>query len=168
MHKLRATPTWARTLTGVLLVAAVALAVLMTTHHDNNSALTDNHAQPAGQFTVIAPADGQLTVGSVPVRQLAGSCQSADVCRYANVGSADQPVVTVSAGTKIVPVMAKESSAFSVSAFNVTDPAAPVSVGFARGNLLLDAVKVGQYQVSIHGDRGGVWQFQLKVAKTKK
>lgn len=168
-----------RTITGMLstsrrvkvaaaaaLVAAVGAGLVPLALHGDDHAPT-TPAKPVSEYTVLAPADGTLRVKGVEVPQLAGACQG-ESCRYTTQdGHAQLPVITVDTKTRRIPVKAAQSSTFAVSAFNTAKPSAPVSLGYASGFLLVDSASPGTYQVSLSGDRGGIWQFTLKVAKPK-
>ena len=151
-------------LAGTLAAAGLTLAL---THGQSPSKPT-TPTRPVSQYTVLAPADGTLRVGTVDVPQLAGACQ-ADSCRYTpQSGHTQLPVVKVDTNTRRVQIKAAKSSTFAVSAFNTKKPSSPVSLGYAAGALLIDDAAPGTYQVSLSGDRGGIWQFTLKVAKAPK
>ena len=159
-----------RTTAGVLagIVLATAAAGAVTAFDDRAPTRPAPTSTPTVAYSVQAPDDGSLRVGDATVRQLAGTCTDAGQCRYAPVEDDQLPTVTVPAGTDTLPVKAAQSVAFTVSAFNTHKPTAPVTIGFAGGALLLDQVKAGTYQVSVTGERGGIWQFVLKVTKPTK
>lgn len=126
---------------------------------------------PTTTTTVAAPADGTLTVGTVTVEQMVGTCTDISVeqtkasqggksCSYAPASS-ELARVTSPAGT--LALNSGTSTSYSVSVVDVTAPGSPAAITTAGKTLIFPNIAPGDYRVTALGDAGGAWQFILTV-----
>lgn len=114
--------------------------------------------------TLLAPADGDLKVGGVVIKQMVGSCDASSC--YHVPPAKPSTVKAVTGGS--IKLGAGQSNLFSVGAYNIDKRSQQVPMLVREGALHLQGVAPGTYQVTIAGQpKGGMWQFTLKVAKKR-
>lgn len=114
-------------------------------------------------FKVVDPEDGQLAVAGKTTRQLAGSCD-AKGCLYEPTGQTIS--VSADADSISIPMKASKSKTLSIAATPLEGQSDYVFT-HAQGRLNFNDSKPGSYQVTVTGDNGAVWQFNLTLRTTK-
>jgi hypothetical protein len=112
-----------------------------------------------GEVKIVAPQDGDLSVGSVTVSQIPGSCTDQG-CRFEPKDPASLPTVNIPAGQS-VDVSSQRSATFSANVTNGTRPAPTLNI--VGGRLVTDATMTGEWTLTVSGTAGGMWQFNVNL-----
>ena len=148
---------------GLLIVFGWALVFIfaITTHPDPTAPPLTPPTDP-GVAHIVAPEDGKLTVGTTQVDQIPGQCSDSG-CRFTPAAPDTLPTVKLSP-TKPLTISSGRSLTYAMGVSSGPTPVANMRI--VNNKMIVSPGAFGTWAVTVSGNAGGMWQFNVVVPKT--